>query len=344
MESKGNFVEAVRSGDRLALARLITKIENRSPDGLQALDALFPFTGHAHLVGVTGSPGSGKSTLVNHLVRALRDGGKTTPPPTVAVIAVDPTSPFSGGALLGDRVRMGDLAGDTGVFIRSMASRGALGGLAHATSAVTRVVDAAGFDIIIIETVGAGQTEVEIARLAHTIIVVEAPGMGDDIQAIKAGILEIADILVVNKSDRPGAENAVNALRSMLELARSAWAGDEITNEADCSSQNHSWRPPILQTIATQSTGMEALLDAIQDHWDYLIASGERLHREQERLQSELNHLLQAALVANLHANVPDDAYQEYIYRLTQREISPQRAVQELLGMRARTHADSSSA
>jgi len=341
MESKLDLIEAVRSGDRLALARLITKIENHAADALQILDALFPFTGNAHLVGVTGSPGSGKSTLVNHLVRALRSGDRTETPPKVAVIAVDPTSPFSGGALLGDRVRMGDLAGDTGVYIRSMASRGALGGLAHATSAVTRAVDAAGFDIIIIETVGAGQTEVEIARLAHTIIVVEAPGMGDDIQAIKAGILEIADILVVNKSDRPGADNAVRALSTMLELARPGWGGDEVDSESDVSLQNHTWTPPILQTIATQASGMEPLIDAIQDHWDYLARSGEKWKRERERLENELNNLLQTALVAGLHANVPGDVYQDYIQRLIEREVSPHQAVQELLAMSNRTAANS---
>jgi LAO/AO transport system kinase len=335
MDGKLSSVEAVLSGDRLALARLITKIENHAADGLQVLDALFPFTGHAHLVGVTGSPGSGKSTLVNHLVRALRSGERAETPPKVAVIAVDPTSPFSGGAFLGDRVRMGDLTGDPGVYIRSMASRGALGGLAHATSAVTRAVDAAGFDIIIIETVGAGQTEVEIARLAHTIIVVEAPGMGDDIQAIKAGILEIADILVVNKSDRPGADNAVRALGSMLELARPGWAVDEGDREGGVSLQNHGWTPPILQTIAVQASGMEPLLDAIQDHQDYLARSGEKLNRERERLENELDQLLQTVLVADLHANVPDDVYQDYLYKLAQREISPNQAVQELLAKSA---------
>ena len=208
------IASAVLGGDRLALARLLTQIENDTPEGQAALRALFPNTGRAHLVGITGAPGTGKSSLVNRLALQFRERGKR-----VAVAAVDPSSPFTGGAVLGDRIRMKDLSGDEGVFIRSMASRGALGGLARATAGVTQAFDAAGYEVILVETVGAGQGEVDIVRLAHTTIVVEAPGLGDDIQAIKAGILEIADILVVNKADRPGVENTVKALRSMLELS-----------------------------------------------------------------------------------------------------------------------------
>jgi len=199
----------------LALARLLTQVENDSPEGRAALAELFPYTGKAHLIGVTGAPGTGKSSLVNQLALHYRKIGDQR----VAIVAVDPSSPFTGGAVLGDRVRMRDLAGDDGVFIRSMASRGSLGGIAQTTAALTQVLDAAGFEIIIIETVGAGQSEVDIARLAHTTLVVEAPGLGDDIQAIKAGILEIADVLVINKADRPGVENTERALRSNLELA-----------------------------------------------------------------------------------------------------------------------------
>lgn len=209
-------VEAVLSGDRLALARLLTQVENDTPAGREALSALYPYTGRAHRIGVTGSPGTGKSSLVNRLAahyRKQEPAGQTR----VAIIAVDPSSPFTGGAVLGDRVRMRDLAGDPGVFIRSMATRGTLGGLAQTTAAVAQVFDAAGYDVILIETVGAGQSEVDIAKLAHTTLVVDAPGLGDDVQAIKAGILEIADILVVNKADRPGAENTERTLRNMLE-------------------------------------------------------------------------------------------------------------------------------
>src|SRR5512143_3837995 len=208
------LTDSVLNGDRLALARLLTQVENLTPDGRAALEVLFPHSGKAHLVGVTGAPGTGKSTLVNRLALHFRGLGRR-----VAIVAVDPSSPFSGGAVLGDRVRMKDLSGDTGVFIRSMASRGSLGGLARATAGMVQVMDAAGFEVIFIETVGAGQGEVDIARLAHTTLVVEAPGLGDDIQAIKAGILEIADILVINKADRPGVESTEKALRSMLELS-----------------------------------------------------------------------------------------------------------------------------
>ena len=187
-----SFASAVLSGNRLQLARLISAIEDRTPEGIKTLDELFQYTGKAHLIGITGSPGSGKSTLVNQLVQEFRKPHNGEKPLTVAVVAVDPTSPFSGGAILGDRVRMRDLSGDPGVFIRSMASRGAIGGLSRTTAAVVQALDAAGYDLIVIETVGAGQTEVEIASLAQTTLVVESAGMGDDIQAIKAGILEIA--------------------------------------------------------------------------------------------------------------------------------------------------------
>src|SRR5512142_2809359 len=209
-----DMFDEVLAGERLALARLLTLVENDTPKGRLALDYLYPHTAKAHLVGVTGSPGTGKSSLVNQLAKTFRCAGVEK----VAVIAVDPSSPFTGGALLGDRIRMRDLSGDPGVFIRSMASRGALGGLARSTASAAQVLDAAGFEIILVETVGAGQSEVDIARTAHTTIVVEAPGLGDDVQAIKAGILEIADVLVVNKADRPGAEGTVRTLRAMLDL------------------------------------------------------------------------------------------------------------------------------
>src|SRR5690349_20800141 len=210
-----SLTRSILDGNRLALARLLTQVENDSPEGRIALAELFPHTGKAHLIGVTGAPGTGKSSLVNQLALYYRKNENKK----LAIIAVDPSSPFTGGAVLGDRVRMRDLAGDNGIFIRSMASRGSVGGIAQTTAAIVQVFDAAGFDIVIIETVGAGQSEVDVARLAHTTLVVEAPGMGDEIQAIKAGILEIADILVVNKGDRPGVENTEKALKSMLDLA-----------------------------------------------------------------------------------------------------------------------------
>ena len=200
------YTQPILEGNRLALARLLTQVENNSPEGRSSLIELFPHTGKAHLIGVTGAPGTGKSSLVNQLALHYRK----TEDKRVAIVAVDPSSPFTGGAVLGDRVRMRDLSGDPNVFIRSMATRGSLGGLAQTTANMVQVFDAANFDVIIIETVGAGQSEVDIARLAHTTLVVEAPGLGDDIQAIKAGILEIADILVINKADRPGVEKTEN--------------------------------------------------------------------------------------------------------------------------------------
>src|SRR5919106_3196622 len=201
--------DSVLEGNRLALARLLTEVENNSSDGRAALANLFPHTGKAHLIGVTGGSGTGKSSLVNQLALHYRKTDDLRK--RVAIVAVDPSSPFTGGAVLGDRVRMRDLSGDSGIFIRSMASRGSLGGIAQATSAMTQVFDAAGFNIIIIETVGAGQSEVDIASTAHTTLVVEAPGLGDEVQAIKAGILEIADLLVVNKADRPGVDKTLRA-------------------------------------------------------------------------------------------------------------------------------------
>jgi len=331
-----DLVKAVLNGERLALARLITKIENQSPDGFAALDKLFPFTGKAHLIGVTGSPGSGKSSLVNQLVMSYRKSTESGRASRVAVVAVDPTSPFSGGALLGDRVRMRDLMGDPDVFIRSMASRGALGGLAHTTAAVVQVLDAAGYDKIVIETVGAGQTEVDIARLAHTVVAVEAPGMGDDIQAIKAGILEIADILVVNKSDRSGAENTVRALRSMLELARPDVDTSKVESR-DARADLHGvgdellWQPVVVQTIATQGTGIDELWQKIQAHFAYLERSDTREERDRQRLTRELERLVQETLVSRWKGTLSPDKFAQIVDKLVLREISPQEAVGILL-------------
>jgi len=241
------LVEKALAGNRYALARLISLIEDNGTEARAALAALYPHTGQAHVVGVTGAPGTGKSTLVNELTKVLRAQGTT-----VGIVAVDPSSPFSGGALLGDRVRMRDLAGDRGVFIRSMATRGSLGGLARATSDVVKVLDAAGFSVVLVETVGAGQAEVDIARTAHTTVVVEAPGLGDEVQALKAGLLEIADVLVVNKADRPGAAQTARALEMVIN--RNAVRG---------GADDNAWRPPILKTIALDGSGVPEVLEAI---------------------------------------------------------------------------------
>lgn len=321
-----NLVKAVLAGDRLSLARLLTQVENDTPVGRAGVDELFPHTGRAHLVGVTGSPGTGKSSLVNHLAQVYRRSTHDQAPQRVAILAIDPSSPFSGGALLGDRVRMRDLAGDTGIFIRSMASRGAVGGLARTTAAAVYVLDAAGFDLVLIETVGAGQSEVDIARLAHTTLVVEAPGMGDDIQAIKAGILEIADILVVNKADRPGVENTERALRVMLEMGHPAHKG-----RGPGSGSDESWLPPVLLSIASSGEGAVEIVRAIRAHADYLRRSGEWRRREYERLHVALEMLIQQALVARWRDQVSEEKIDDCVAQLCDRTTTPYKAMSELI-------------
>ena len=327
---------SVLSGNRLALTRLLTKVENQSPEGLQAINQLFPYTGNAHLVGVTGAPGTGKSSLVNRLVLWFRNLAEQERK-KVAVIAVDPTSPFSGGAILGDRVRMRDLAGDTGVFIRSMASRGALGGLSATTSGLVQVFDAAGFEIIFIETVGAGQGEVDIARLAHTTLVVEAPGMGDDIQAIKAGILEIADILVINKADRPGVENTERALRNMLQLAypNNHQVGRASTRDGrgreNATNAGEEWMPPLFRTVATEGSGIDNVAMAINKHRQYLQAGDGWLQRERQRLQAELDSLILATLVNRWRMGVSEEHYQRLLTKIIDRTLTLHEAVKDLL-------------
>src|SRR5512134_1200553 len=270
-----SLTKSVLDGNRLALARLLTQVENDLPEGRAALAELFAHTGRAHLLGVTGAPGTGKSSLVNQLALYYRKSENKR----IAIIAVDPSSPFTGGAVLGDRVRMRDLAGDSGIFIRSMASRGSVGGIAQTTASLAQVFDAAGYDIIVIETVGAGQSEVDVARLAHTTVVVEAPGLGDDIQAIKAGILEVADILVINKADRPGVENTERALRSTLELAhptKRMFRHHGKTMSIDSPETDATlWIPPIIKTISTDGTGIPELADSIAKHQAHLHQSGD---------------------------------------------------------------------
>jgi LAO/AO transport system kinase len=335
-----SFAQSVLEGNRLALARLLTHIENDSAEGREALNVLFSHTGRAHLIGVTGAPGTGKSSLVNYLALYYRRpaNGKAR---QVAIVAVDPSSPFTGGAILGDRVRMRDLAGDPGVFIRSMASRGSLGGLAVATSGVVQALDAAGFEIILIETVGAGQAEVDIARLAHTTLVIEAPGLGDDIQAIKAGILEIADVLVVNKADRPGADITERALRGMLQLAHPAphifqnhhkdhtWR--ESVSKNNKAEESAVWIPPIQRTVAIDGQGVPELAEAIARHYEHLITTGELRQRERSRLRSELDNLLRETLISRWRATVPQEAYDQALFDLVGRKLSPRQAVDLLL-------------
>jgi LAO/AO transport system kinase len=258
-------------------------------------------------------------------------------------VAVDPSSPFTGGAVLGDRVRMKDLSGDSGVFIRSMASRGSLGGLARATAGEVQVFDAAGYEIVLIETVGAGQGEVDIARLAHTTLVVEAPGLGDDIQAIKAGILEIADILVVNKADRPGVENTEKALKSMLDLAHpmqkvylhhGRMLESQLQSEAKREAGRELWIPPILKTVATEGQGITELAEQIARHAEYLRLTGDWALREQSRLESELEMILQQSLVSRFREAIPDSQYDEVLQQVYEKSISPWEAVKILMNGR----------
>jgi LAO/AO transport system kinase len=332
-----SLANSVLAGNRLSLSRVLTQVENDSPEGRALLVELFPHTGKAHLIGVTGAPGTGKSSLVNQLTLHYRKQDQKR----IAVIAVDPSSPFTGGAVLGDRVRMRDLSGDEGVFIRSMASRGSVGGLAQTTASLTQVFDAAGYDIIIVETVGAGQGEVDIARLAHTTIVVEAPGLGDDIQAIKAGILEIADVLVINKADRPGVENTERALRTTLELAHPTkrvvhhhgrvMTVKDTPSPVPIAGNKPIWIPPINKTIATDGTGIPELAESIAKHAAHLRQNGDWALRDRARLGSELEALLQAELMSQFLAKVQKEKYAEVLEKVLQRNLSPYEAVRILL-------------
>lgn len=328
------LVQQVLQGKRRALARMLTIVENEHPGKEEALAALFRHTGRAWVVGVTGAPGTGKSSLVNNVAKVYRERGQS-----VGIVAVDPTSPFSGGAILGDRIRMNDLSGDPGVFIRSMATRGSLGGLANATRDAVRVMDAAGFDIVIVETVGAGQSEVDIVRTADTTIVVEAPGLGDDVQAIKAGILEIADILVVNKADRVGADQTVRGLRAMLELghpsARTQFVshhGRAMQVELPQPDDNHAlWVPPVLKTSATNNEGLPELVDKIDAHRHYLHESGNAQSAKAHYIQLELIERLQESLLRRISQEIDAETMTNTIQRIQARELDPQTAVQELI-------------
>ena len=334
-----DWIDDVRQGNVRAVARLITRVESSAAAAQEAVRRLYAHTGRAHVVGITGPPGSGKSSLVNELAKTFRRDGRR-----VGIVAVDPTSPFTGGALLGDRVRMRDLSGDTGIFVRSMASRGSLGGLARSTLAVVKVLDAAGYDMILVETVGAGQAEVDIATAAHTTLVLEAPGMGDDVQSIKAGILEIADILVVNKADRPGASRVVKSLKMMLHMAMPAADDDahhssrpddaERPSAADALPAA-SWDVPVLQTMATTGAGVDELVVAIDLHRAYLESSGGWAASERARSRGEIERLLRDRFIDEMAARVPDTERDDLIHAVAERRLDPYSAAEQLYNFAA---------
>lgn len=294
------------SGDTRALARLLSLVEDGSPRAREVIKDLLPKTGNARIIGLTGAPGVGKSTMTAALVGAFRAAGRR-----IAVLAVDPTSPFTGGALLGDRIRMQEHATDEAVFIRSMASRGHLGGLAAATPQAIRVLDAAGFELIIIETVGVGQAEVAIASLADSVAVLLAPGMGDAVQAAKAGILEVADLFIVNKADKPDAQQVVRDLRNMLALG----------------ANDKGWKPPIITTTATTGEGLAELVTQLDAHRDWLAASGELTRRRHARAREEITALAFAAL----RDRVTTSGVDELAARVADGTLDPFQAAEDIL-------------
>ncbi len=308
------WIDRLRSGDPRALARAISTVENRAPGWSDLLKALFPHTGKARVIGLTGAPGSGKSTLVDQLAKHYRKANQT-----VGIIAVDPTSPYTGGAILGDRIRMQDHYSDPGIYIRSMATRGALGGLARATADAATVLDASGRDLIMIETVGVGQDEVDIVRLADVTIVILVPGMGDDVQTIKAGIMEIADIFVINKSDREGAERVEREIRALQSLA----------------TRHDKWTPPIVKTVASEGVGTAELAEAIAAYEAYLKKENLLLKKNVENWQERLVEMLRDAMLEKARAQMDRGRIERYAAEIVEHKRDPYSLVEEIVAASA---------
>jgi LAO/AO transport system kinase len=305
------WIEQLRSGDVRTLARAISIVENRAPGWSELLKALFAHSGKARVLGLTGPPGAGKSTLVDQLARYYRRRNRT-----VGIVAVDPTSPYTGGAILGDRIRMQEHFSDPGIYIRSMATRGSLGGLARTTADVTTVLDASGRDLIMIETVGVGQDEVDIVRLADVTIVILVPGMGDDVQTIKAGIMEIADIFVINKSDRDGADHVEREIRTLQSLAM----------------RHDGWTPPIIKTIASQGAGIEELGAAIANYETYLQKENLALNKSVENWQERLVEMLRDAMLEKAREQMGDGGMARYAVEVAEHKRDPYTLVEEIAG------------
>jgi len=306
-----NWVEQIRAGNLRALARAITSVENRTPEAQELLKGLFPFSGKAHVLGLTGSPGAGKSTLVDALAREYRKQSKT-----VGIVAVDPTSPFTGGAILGDRIRMQSHHADEGIFIRSMATRGSLGGLSHTTADVATVLDASGRDLVMIETVGVGQDEVDIVRLADVTLVILVPGMGDDVQSIKAGIMEIADIFIINKADREGADRVEREVRAMQSL----------------SMRKDRWTPPIVKTVANDGTGIPEVTGAIAEYAQFLEKNGLLMERRIEHWRTRLIDMLKDEILHRVVLQqMTNEAAQQYATDVAEHKRDPYSLVQEIV-------------